>query len=114
MGIRNPEMEIVDDLHVNCMCDDEGPKCLECQAADRIEELEKFVVAEGECHVSHKEFEILLTEGRNKDAALIACRVKLKKLFDATDGEYFGGMEYSQLIAWIDKLTISDQVGQKP
>ena len=49
MGIRNPEMDITDDLRVHCMCDDVGPKCLECQAADRIEELEAFIEAEGRC-----------------------------------------------------------------
>ena len=50
------------------------------------------------------EIERLSSEVSVRNEALETCRVKLEKLFDATDGIYHGGMEHSQLIRWIKEL----------
>ena len=46
----------------------------------------------------------LRSEVRQSRPILAACKVKLKKLFDATGGVYHGGMEHSQLIRLINSV----------
>ena len=55
----------------------------------------------------------LTAECKERNQALEACRIKLNKLFDATGGVYHGGMEHSQLIAWIKRLADSASTQQE-
>lgn len=51
----------------------------------------------------------LRSEVRRSRPILAACKVKLKKLFDATGGVYHGGIEHSQLIKLIDSVLADTQ-----
>ena len=71
------------------------------EAANRIEELEKFVVAEGECHVSYKEVERLmgeLHEEKQISYGLLQDKTKL-------------GIEVGELRGYLAQVRLADFAG---